>query len=269
MGYVYILTDKSDDIIKYVGVVYGINNTLEAEIEELSNESWYLSSQFEIKYIKADIQSQTDAVLLESHYIAAFGTDKYYNADKKGCERSSYLPYRNDWRKFKPESASTKSISQMISELQMEIVELRKQLNAETFNEKNKNGFPYRCVHCDYKRQYDQLQTAQYSDLCIDEDNQCLTAEEIILLYKNGTAVNYISEVYDYQGHLVCKKHMYTDASGMLNFEGSRVIRDRYSHDYKGTLLYSPTDTRMHSYEVFKIFRNIGNHLFHPITPQQ
>lgn len=102
MGYVYRYVDKSDGIIKYVGIVWSENRTLEQRIKEHSiNDSWYRKSEWYIEYIEENINSRTDAEYFESHYISLYGTDKYYNKSKAGWGVSSYLPDReNEWERY-------------------------------------------------------------------------------------------------------------------------------------------------------------------------
>lgn len=84
MAYVYRYTDLSDGIIKYVGIVWSENRTLEQRIKEHRKDKWYQGTQWKIEFISENIQSRTDAEYLESHFISLFGTDKYFNTKKEG-----------------------------------------------------------------------------------------------------------------------------------------------------------------------------------------
>ena len=102
MGYVYRYTDIDDGIIKYVGIVWSENRTLNQRIKEHSqNDVWCRDKEWEIEYICEDINSRTDAEYFEAHYISLYGTDKYFNERKSGWGVSSFLPNReNDWKKY-------------------------------------------------------------------------------------------------------------------------------------------------------------------------
>lgn len=104
MGYIYRYTDLSDNIIKYVGIVWGKSRTLKQRIHEHKKEWWYKNTSWKIEYINADIDSRTDAEYFESHYISLYGTDKYFNSAKSGWGVSKYLPDREkEWRCYKEE----------------------------------------------------------------------------------------------------------------------------------------------------------------------
>ncbi len=101
MAYVYRYIDKADSVIKYVGIVWGDNRTLEQRIyEHLKKDDWCINGDFEIEYINEDIDCRTDAEYFESHYISLFQTDKWFNVKKSGWGVSKYLPNRDDWKKY-------------------------------------------------------------------------------------------------------------------------------------------------------------------------
>lgn len=94
--FVYKYTDKSDGIVKYVGIVYGPSRSLSQRIEEHKKDDWYQGTEWEIRYLTEDITSRTDAEYFEAHYISLYGTDKYFNKSKAGWGVSKYLPDRED-----------------------------------------------------------------------------------------------------------------------------------------------------------------------------
>lgn len=98
MGYVYRYMDLEDNIIKYVGIVWSDNRTLQQRIREHErNDSWCRNRKWRIEYITENINTRTDAEYCEAHYISLFGTDKYYNVKKAGWGVSSFLPHRDNW----------------------------------------------------------------------------------------------------------------------------------------------------------------------------
>ena len=65
MGYVYRYIDKKDNIIKYVGIVWGETRTLERRLQEHTKDNWFSSSEWRIEYIyvKILIQDQKQNLL--------------------------------------------------------------------------------------------------------------------------------------------------------------------------------------------------------------
>lgn len=102
MAFVYRYIDNSDGIIKYIGIVWSENRTLQQRIyEHEKNDNWCKNGDFTIEYIEENINSRTDAEFFEAHYISLYGTDKYFNISKGGWGISSFLPNReNDWKKY-------------------------------------------------------------------------------------------------------------------------------------------------------------------------
>ena len=101
MGYIYRYIDKSDNTIKYVGIVWGKDRALSQRIKEHFNDSWTKTSEWDIQYIEEDIETRTDAEYFEAHYISLYGTDNYFNKSKSGWGVSKFLPDREgDWKSF-------------------------------------------------------------------------------------------------------------------------------------------------------------------------
>lgn len=100
MAYVYRYTDLSDGIIKYVGIVWSENRTLEQRIKEHEKDEWHQGTKWKIEFICEDIQSRTDAEYLESHYISLYETGKWFNKNKNGWGISKYLPVKNEWKLY-------------------------------------------------------------------------------------------------------------------------------------------------------------------------
>ena len=102
MGFVYRYIDKEDNIIKYVGIVYGKCRTLKNRIEEHKTQDWWAKGKsFKIEYITEKIETRTDAEYFESHFISLYNTDKWFNKSKAGWGVSLFLPNReNDWVEY-------------------------------------------------------------------------------------------------------------------------------------------------------------------------
>ncbi|MDT4370609.1 hypothetical protein RO865_17705 [Blautia faecis] len=98
MGCIYRYTDLSDDVIKYVGIIWSENRSLKQRIEEhYRQDEWCKNKEWKIEYIEENIKTRTDAEYLESHYIALFHTDNWYNKNKAGWGISNLLPDRDRW----------------------------------------------------------------------------------------------------------------------------------------------------------------------------
>lgn len=92
MGIVYRYTDLSDNTIKYIGIVWSGNRTLEQRVNEhKKNDSWCQDRAWKIEYLKKNITSRTDAEYLEAHYVNKFGTDAYFNIHKSGWGESDII----------------------------------------------------------------------------------------------------------------------------------------------------------------------------------
>lgn len=108
MGYVYRYTDLDDNQIKYVGIVWSDNRTLEQRIKEHKyNDWWCRDGRWKIEYITKNIETRTDAEYLESHYIALYETDKWYNVKKSGWGISSFVCSDDIWMLYDESSNDT------------------------------------------------------------------------------------------------------------------------------------------------------------------
>lgn len=101
MAYVYRYVDIVDNIIKYVGIVYGESRSLEQRINEHKNDYWYKNSIWKVEYLDIEIRTRTDAEFYESHFISYFQTDKYYNISKSGWGVSDLISNdESQWKTF-------------------------------------------------------------------------------------------------------------------------------------------------------------------------
>lgn len=102
MAWIYRYTDIADNIIKYVGIVWGKNRTLiQRVIEHKKNDEWCRTRNWKIEYITNGIDTRSEADAFESHYISLYNTSKYFNIAKDNYGVNKYLPDReNDWILF-------------------------------------------------------------------------------------------------------------------------------------------------------------------------
>ena len=101
MAYVYRYTDKSDGIIKYVGIVWSKSRTLSQRIAEHSAERKFKGHEWLIEYKDVPEMTRTDAEYMEAHYIALYHTDKYLNSSKGGWGISRLIPTDDgQWERY-------------------------------------------------------------------------------------------------------------------------------------------------------------------------
>lgn len=130
MGYVYRYIDKKDNIIKYVGIVWGETRTLERRLQEHTKDNWFSSSEWRIEYICEDIDTRSEAESFESHYISLYKTDQYYNIAKSGWGINKYLPNRErDFVLYKPEEHISQKMRKEIAMLTAEKEKLENEIN--------------------------------------------------------------------------------------------------------------------------------------------
>ena len=95
-GYVYKYVDNNDGIVKYVGLV-NPGNSLSNRIKQHKRDKWY-HNQFSIYY--TEVATKTDCEFLESHFIAYYHSDEYFNKAKSNWGESKFDVSIVDWKKF-------------------------------------------------------------------------------------------------------------------------------------------------------------------------
>ena len=97
MNYVYRYIDKADNIIKYIGIVCrDTENALEKRIYEHSYlDSWCHGKSWKIEYIT--VPTKNDAHALEGHFIALYGTNRWYNNAKTTLGLLSFVKNDFEW----------------------------------------------------------------------------------------------------------------------------------------------------------------------------
>lgn len=111
MNYIYRYIDTEDNIIKYIGIVCrDTENALEKRIcEHSNNDAWCQGKTWRIEYIT--VPTKNDAHALEGHFIALYGTKKWYNRAKtelgilsfvknEFCWETLFESYNADYRKI-------------------------------------------------------------------------------------------------------------------------------------------------------------------------
>lgn len=90
---VYRYIDKTDGIVKYVGI------TRESSMRQrfcvhAAKDKWKHKGAWRIEYFECENKSEAEA--FESHLIALYGTEKYYNKSKTNWGLNQYLPSIED-----------------------------------------------------------------------------------------------------------------------------------------------------------------------------
>lgn len=111
MGYVYKYIDKSDNIVKYVGIVWKRTRTLKERIDEhRRNDKWCIGKNWTIKYIEKNINTRTDAEYLEAHFVALYKTNRWFNKRKAGWGKSSFINIEDsEWVTYGVKTLHTKN----------------------------------------------------------------------------------------------------------------------------------------------------------------
>lgn len=116
MGCIYRYTDKTDGIIKYVGIVWSDNRSLAQRVKEHKKEPWYKNGDWEIEYSSKHINSRLDAELLEAYYISLYGTKDWYNISKADWGTCSLFDNifleDSDWKVFEDKKIYSKRSNQ-------------------------------------------------------------------------------------------------------------------------------------------------------------
>lgn len=88
---VYRYTDLNDDTVKYIGIITGTKNRcLEERLREHNKKNEWSEGHYKIDFFA--VNNRTDAEAYESHLIAKYNTQNYYNKAKTGWGISDYLP---------------------------------------------------------------------------------------------------------------------------------------------------------------------------------
>ena len=93
MPYVYKYTDKTDNKVKYVGLIKADSN-FPYRFRQHYKDWWHSEGDWSISY--TEVSSRTDAEALEAHLIEYYKTTQFYNRAKTGWGLSKYLPDPND-----------------------------------------------------------------------------------------------------------------------------------------------------------------------------
>lgn len=105
MAYIYRYTDRSDNIIKYVGIVWSESRTLSQRIAEHSAERKFKGHDWIIEYKYVPSMTRTDAEYMEAHYIALYHTDRYLNSSKQAWGVSRFIPTDEvGWERYEKKS---------------------------------------------------------------------------------------------------------------------------------------------------------------------
>ncbi len=105
MAWVYRYRDVYD-IVRYIGIVWGEDRSLDQRINEHQTDWWYKESPYwVIDYMEENIPNRATAEALESHYISKYNTGyktgNGYNQAKEGWGTISFLSnVKEDWKGY-------------------------------------------------------------------------------------------------------------------------------------------------------------------------
>ena len=100
MNYVYRYIDTKDSVVLFVGFVCrdGVDTLSRRIYEHKVNDVWCHGKSWKIEYIT--VKTKNDAHALESHFIALYGTDKWFNRKKINEGILSYYKEEPEWVVF-------------------------------------------------------------------------------------------------------------------------------------------------------------------------
>ena len=101
MGYVYRYTDRKDNIVKYIGIVYA-DRSLYKRIMEHEREMKFNGYDWKIDYIEVDLP-RTDIEWMESHFISLYKTYLYLNGVKNWGISKFLSSIHFEWKEYELE----------------------------------------------------------------------------------------------------------------------------------------------------------------------
>lgn len=207
MECIYRYIDLADEIIKYVGVVWGKTRTLKDRIREHSKEDWCRVRKWRIEYISENIDNRAEAEAFETHYINMFGTGSYYNIRKVGQGINKFLPDRSkDWVEYNPVGIlKNEKIKQNteLKKINCEIEDIKKQIEnktieANTLKEKLYDLIDYslstQFVKKQFINRYNPIQKIYSVGFRLEE------VELYFKLFNSDTKTTFISKIYRMDG---------------------------------------------------------------------
>lgn len=90
MQCVYRFVDLKDNLVKYIGIVFGENRSLKQRTyEHIRYDRWCNNAAWRVDYI--DVNNRAEAEALESHFISEFNTGSFFNKSKNDWGTNSFL----------------------------------------------------------------------------------------------------------------------------------------------------------------------------------
>lgn len=132
MGYIYRYIDLADNIIKYVGIVWANNRTLQQRMQEHEkNDNWCFVRRWKVEYIETNINNRTEAEFFESHFITLYQTYKYFNIKKQNWGTSDLVQFSdNDWKEFNDDIYKENKHKNTIKRLEAQIEQLEESIQS-------------------------------------------------------------------------------------------------------------------------------------------
>lgn len=95
---IYRYVDLKDEIIKYIGIVWGEKQTLFDRIYAHECQGQFWGYNWHVDFI--ELTSRTECECLEAHFITLYRTDKYLNIAKTGWGLCSFVPKNLEWQPY-------------------------------------------------------------------------------------------------------------------------------------------------------------------------
>lgn len=99
MPYIYKYEDPDTEQVVYVGISRDYDTLLRRFAAHKNNDPWGVLKLWNI--YTAEVKTQSDAEVLEGHFIALYETYRFYNKAKAGWGVCSFVP-EIVWRKWTP-----------------------------------------------------------------------------------------------------------------------------------------------------------------------
>lgn len=96
MALVYRYVDINDETVKYVGIVWGENRTIDQRIAEHKKDYWYPFGSWRVEILNEQIDTRAEAESIETHLISLYQTDRYYNVRQARYGVNKFFPSFDD-----------------------------------------------------------------------------------------------------------------------------------------------------------------------------
>lgn len=101
-AFVYRYIDLCDGVVKYIGIVYSEDRSLDDRVREHArNDNWCKTRKWKIQYIV--VNNRSEAETYETHFISLYNTGNYFNKAKTDRGVVSFIP-EVEWHDYNVDS---------------------------------------------------------------------------------------------------------------------------------------------------------------------